>query len=122
MGEFKSKDPHALEADDTQPSWFAEANAAETDIYVSIGQLHKRLSENRRHGRRLSFLTAELVKYTRQLSDVKRIHDSNQFTSAPASQLFDPPAQFSLIRLRQMSRLCPDPVLAASENQLTRRQ
>ncbi|KAM4058486.1 ribosomal protein [Hirsutella rhossiliensis] len=105
VGEFKdaeTKDLHGLGADNSQSSWFAEAMAAETDIYVSISQLHHQLSKRCRHGPQLGALTEELVKYTRQLSDVKRIHESNQFKSSPQCQLFDPPAYFALTRLRQM--------------------
>ncbi|PHH90150.1 hypothetical protein CDD83_4397 [Cordyceps sp. RAO-2017] len=105
LGEFRHAqkyDPCGLDGSSPLSAWFADAIKAEEDIYVSLSQLHRRLSKKRRREPRLGELTEYLVKHTRQLADVKLIHGSNQFNSTEEHRVFDPSAYFAVTRLQQM--------------------
>ncbi|PNY24541.1 Uncharacterized protein TCAP_05534 [Tolypocladium capitatum] len=110
IGEFRQAetyDPCGLDADNPLGSWCLETMKLETEIYVSIDTLHRRLGKDRRCQPNLAPVTDELVAYARQLGDVKSIHGSNQFKSGPPSQVFDPSAYFVVTRLRLMSKSQP---------------
>ncbi|POR32752.1 Uncharacterized protein TPAR_07077 [Tolypocladium paradoxum] len=110
IGEFhhaSTYDPCGLDPENPLGSWFSEAMKIETEIYVSIAALHRRLSQQRRFQPRLVPVTDELVRYAQHLGGVKGIHGSSQFKSGPSSQVFDAPAYFAVTRLRLMSKLQP---------------
>ncbi|ODA76080.1 hypothetical protein RJ55_08363 [Drechmeria coniospora] len=103
IGEFhyaETYDPYGQDADSPLASWFSEAITTEKDIYFSIQVLHRRLSKKRRHKPKLGPLTESLVALTRWLTDVKHLQASSQFISGPMAQVFDPPANFAVKRLR----------------------
>lgn len=118
IGEFhhtETYDPCGLDAENPLGSWFSEAMKIETEIYVSIGTLHRRLNKQRRSQPSLAPVTEELVAYTRHLGDSKSIHGSNQFRASPSSQVFDPSAYFTVTRLRLMSKFQPFPSRPTTE-------
>ncbi|KAG5997227.1 hypothetical protein E4U52_004660 [Claviceps spartinae] len=92
-------------------SWCAEAMKLENDIYLSIHLVHRRL--RRWAGNRpqrqdvdkilpVEFLAEEIVSIINRIQDVATVWSASQFVSSPRCRLFDPPAIFSMSRLRDL--------------------
>ncbi|UNI23487.1 hypothetical protein JDV02_009306 [Purpureocillium takamizusanense] len=100
IGEFRdlvTRDPYGLSTNESLAGWFEKAMTAEKHIYLSIQSLHTLLLKKPNHIPRLGRFSQDIVEYTLLLKDVKSLHLSNQFTSAPQLQLFRPSASFAIL-------------------------
>ncbi|PFH62110.1 hypothetical protein XA68_15071 [Ophiocordyceps unilateralis] len=107
VGEFAyvdKYDPAGLGAEDGLYGWFKKARNAEQGIYIALSELHRFLKRRRKPQTVpcMGHLTDTIQQLTRLLTDVKHIHGSNQFHSTVSSQVFDPSANFCLMRLQKM--------------------
>lgn len=128
VGEMKQAhdlDPYGLHPSNAGSGWCAEAMKLEKEIYLSIHLVHGRVKDKggRRHKRQQDeqrikkilpedLLAGEIVHVIRGIRDVTTIWGANQFVSGPDCRLFDPPAIFSVSRLKRLCKLVhPLPLL-----------
>ncbi|KAG6001852.1 hypothetical protein E4U54_000975 [Claviceps lovelessii] len=118
VGEMKQAhdlDPYGLHPSNAGSGWCAEAMKLEKEIYLSIHLVHGRVKDKggRRHKRQQDeqrikkilpedLLAGEIVHVIRGIRDVTTIWGANQFVSGPDCRLFDPPAIFSVSRLKRL--------------------
>ncbi|KAG6008766.1 hypothetical protein E4U21_003964 [Claviceps maximensis] len=116
VGEMKQAhdlDPYGLHAPNFLSGWCAEAMKLEKEIYLSIYLVHGLVKgktgrrEKRKQGKQpvkgilpVDLLAKEIVHAIRSIQDVTTIWGASQFVSGPHCRLFDPPAIFSVSRLK----------------------
>ncbi|KAG5928446.1 hypothetical protein E4U42_000650 [Claviceps africana] len=118
VGEMKQAhdlDPYGLHPSNPLSLWCAEAMKLEKEIYFSIhlvqgsikgkaGLRHNRKQETQNLKKMLpeNLLAEEIVHAIRGIQDVNTIWGASQFVSGPHCRLFDPPAIFSVSRLKAL--------------------
>ncbi|KAG6152804.1 hypothetical protein E4U11_007256 [Claviceps purpurea] len=109
MKQAHDLDPYGLYTSNS--SWCAEAMKLEKDIYLSIHRVHGRVRrwacdrpQRQDVDKILSveFLAEEIVGIINRIQDVATVWSASQFFSSPRCRLFDPPAIFSMSRLRDL--------------------
>jgi len=120
VGEMKQAhdlDPYGLHPSNSLSSWCAEAMKLEKEIFFSIHLVHGRIKgkAGRRHKEKqekleakeilpVDLLAEEIVYTIRGIRDVTTIWGASQFVSGPPCRLFDPPAIFSVSRLKGLCK------------------
>ncbi|KAG5943450.1 hypothetical protein E4U53_007047 [Claviceps sorghi] len=118
VGEMKQAhdlDPYGLHPSSPLSVWCAEAMKLEKEIYLSIHLVHGLVKgrAGRRHNRKQEkqnlkeilpedLMAGEIVHTIRGIQDVTTIWGASQFVSGPDCRLFDPPAIFSVSRLKAL--------------------
>lgn len=109
MKQAHDLDPYGLYTSNS--SWCAEAMKLEKDIYLSIHRVHGRIRRwacdrpQRQNVDKIlpvEFLAEEIVGIINRIQDVATLWSASQFVSSPRCRLFDPPAIFSMYRLRDL--------------------
>ncbi|RDA92910.1 hypothetical protein CP533_3886 [Ophiocordyceps camponoti-saundersi (nom. inval.)] len=81
--------------------WFEHALQAESAIYRSIAEIHRRLQIHDEP--EMGHLTASLIDLARQINDIEHIRNSSQFRMVVPSQIFNPQVLLCLMRLQLMT-------------------
>ncbi|KAG6201818.1 hypothetical protein E4U35_005592 [Claviceps purpurea] len=111
MKQAHDLDPYHYGLYTSNSSCCAEAMKLEKDIYLSIHRVHGRIRRwacdrpQRQDVDKIlpvEFLAEEIVGIINRIQDVATLWSASQFVSSPRCRLFDPPAIFSMYRLRDL--------------------